>query len=264
MSWYGEEWRNRHPVCSRRANNNVDRFTLTIPTNWDQFWDNVSDTSTGFDIIVTEQDGETLVTDFDYVGFVHSTKTLTLRWNPAVVAGTNKHDVFWIYWNHSGTASDQTGTVINVTFTEEALISMQDPIAALYSLKAGAERPGSTTPSDAIAVTPGGDHFAWVRVGTGNLATRQRQSAGSDRLYEIKSFDFTVEQSGANVSKDTPANNRITEDINGDTWIGVFFDGLADANDYTGVLQFNIAHSVEPTLLKYKQFLIQANDPNEA
>lgn len=59
MSWYSSNWRYRASISvdnTAGAGGAID-ITASIPTNWDEFWDNVL--STGNDVRVTDADGET-------------------------------------------------------------------------------------------------------------------------------------------------------------------------------------------------------------
>jgi len=261
MSWYDSSWSNRHPVISDRGATEAE-WSLVVPKNWDAFWDNVSDTSTGFDIIVCEQDGETLTT-FDLSGFNHATKTCTIRWNGAVAEGSGAHGVYWIYWGHSSTAPDLTGTPTVVSLTS-ALISLIDPSATQHKFDHSPERPGSTAPADEMHVTSSDDVMVWIRIPRTALPPRLSPSKGSDQLYEADKFAFSVEQGAIDQSLDTPAKNRVAEDKNGDFWVGCFFDGATTGNNYTGKLQLDLSSPTEPTLQIYKRFLIKCNNVSEA
>lgn len=259
MSWYDSAWSNRHPVISDRGGVEGE-WQITMPKNFDEFWDKIQDTTNGYDIIVTEQDGETLTT-FDLSGFNHSTKTVTIRWNGAASEGSGSHGVYWIYWNKA-TPSDLSGSPTTASPTS-ALISLVDPGKTRFTLDATTERAGATAPSDEIGVTSSDDVMVWVRFPKGSMPVRAFPSEGSDSLYEPDSMVFSVLIAEVDQSKDTPAKNRVAEDKNGDFWFGVFFDGLSDATDYTGKIQMDLSSPTEPVIQIYKRFLIKCNNVNE-
>lgn len=234
-------------------------WQITLPKNWDVFWDNIQDTTNGYDIVLTDYDGETVLT-YDLSGFNHTTKTCTIRWNDSTAA---IHSVYWIYWNKTS-PSDLTGTPTTVS-PATAVISLLDPTRNSDVMDMGPERPGSTAPSKEIHKAVSEGKMVWARLPSGLSMSRMHPSAGSDRLYEVFSWSFVVLQGGSDASLDTPGANRIVEDRNGDTWLGVSLNvlGWTDATDYTGQINATIAATGETGVTVETTFLIKCNDPNE-
>jgi len=260
MSWYDDTFENRWPIMS---DGSVDtEWQIAIPSNWDWFWDNVQDTTNGYDIVICQGDGETLLT-FDLSGFNHSTKTCTIRWNDTATGST--HTVWWIYWNKAS-PSDLSGSPTTAT-PQTALISLVDPLSNADTLDLGPERPGSTAPAKEIQKVPGEAKMVWARLPPSLSMDRMHGSAGSQKLYEVGVWSFFVFQAGADASLDTPSGNRIVEDREGNTWVGAWLTliGWTDGDDYTGqiaVLLGSASNEVGVTI--QTNFIIRSRDASEA
>jgi hypothetical protein len=259
VSWYDDDWAHRWPVMSDGTA--ATEWTLTIPKNWDEFWTKIVDTTNGFDIIVTKGDGDTLLV-YDLVGFDHTNRVLTIRWND-LTSGTS-HRTFWIYWGKTA-PSDLTGSP-TIAVLQTALLSLVDPRSVGDNLDIGSERPGSTAPAKEVAKVVSEAKMVWARVPPGLGSTRLHKSSGSDRLLEVVTWSFRVLQAEVDKSLDTAGNNRIVEDLNGDTWLGMYLNlvGWLDDNDYTGEVTVLLgAGPNEPGTQLVTRFLIKARNVSE-
>lgn len=131
-NWYSNGatvWYQRYPVAvdavTGTSSGTVD-VTFAIPAAWDEFWSNVQDTTTGYDIIVTGADGRTLLS-FDLSGFNYATRTCTVRIDGLALVGTGKMEMVWLYWN-SAQASN-LGAVVTIASAISGYIEIGSPPA---------------------------------------------------------------------------------------------------------------------------------------
>jgi hypothetical protein len=161
VSWFHKDWPFRIPITIVNTSGGA---TLDIsgpfPRKYSHFWDTVL--STGFDIRVTESDGETPITfangtctgwDFGPVPFSVATKTFTLRidgWNNTSGGGpfatVDAGLQIWLYWGNAAAADARDGAVALVG-PETAIFATRGARSFPKRFTTALELPGQTTPT---------------------------------------------------------------------------------------------------------------------
>jgi len=117
MSWYSPT--KGTLTYTKRAAISVDTtggggsvdVTIAVPSDWDDFWTSIL--ANGYDIVVTQADGDTLCT-FDRDGYDYANRVLTLEVdNVTLTAG--KVTVLWVYYGYSGTVTERCRTYHTIT-----------------------------------------------------------------------------------------------------------------------------------------------------
>lgn len=162
-NWYrngSTEWDRRHPVAidavTGTSSGTVD-VTFAIPANWDDFWTNVTDTTNGYDIIVTGSDGRTILS-FDLSGFSYANRTCTVRIDGLVLADTGRMEIVWLYWQ-SAQASN-LGAVVTITSAISGYIELGEPPRE-WTVRAQPVTPGATIPEQRVSKNPSDILHIW-------------------------------------------------------------------------------------------------------
>ena len=162
-NWYrngATTWNRRYPVAvdavTGTSSGTVD-VTIVIPAAWDDFWDNVTDTTNGYDIIVCGSDGRTLLS-FDLSGFNHANKTCTVRIDGLVLADTARMEIVWLYW--SSAQASNLGAVVTISSAISGYIELGEPVQE-WTVRARPMTPGSTTPEQRVSKNPSDILHIW-------------------------------------------------------------------------------------------------------
>lgn len=159
--WLHTDHNQRYPVAVdgvTGASSGTVEVTINVPSFWDDFWDNVQDTTNGYDIVVTDSDGVSVLT-FDLAGtFNHANKTCTIRISGLVLDAASKMTCIWLYWNKAS-ASSQQGTPTTAS-PITAYVYLGKPTGETLVV-ARHETPGVTTPSQRIFKDPAEVFHVW-------------------------------------------------------------------------------------------------------
>lgn len=163
-NWYkngSTEWNRRYPVAidavTGTSSGTVD-VTFSIPAAWDDFWANVTDTTNGYDIIVTGPDGRTLLS-FDLSGFSYASRTCTVRIDGLALVDTGRMEMVWLYW--SSTQASNLGAVVTISSAITGYIELGEP-PPQWLVLATPITPGETQPARRIAKKPSdAAHVYW-------------------------------------------------------------------------------------------------------
>lgn len=109
MTWYEDNFKRRMPITinSSLIASGVIQFQITIPTYWDDFWNNVR--SDGFDVHLVDQNG--LGMTFERLTWNTTTKAASFRSNYGGVKEANVMHTVFIYWNAPDETSDPSTSV---------------------------------------------------------------------------------------------------------------------------------------------------------
>ena len=114
MSTYSSDFRFQVPVAvhitagSFGSTQSEQEFRLTIPVDWDHFWDN---TRTDFyDVVLTDVDGVTKLS-FRRVSADHAARTLVLEVDGWTAPSGQAVCMPWLHYGHSGASSDPVSVV---------------------------------------------------------------------------------------------------------------------------------------------------------
>lgn len=161
-SWYDSAWAYRWPIyVDVSAAGATSDITITIPADFDLFWDNVD--SSGDDIRVTEANGRTLVTFDLAAGFNTTTRSGTIEVdNYGTTHGSGAGAsgmLLWVYW---GNAVASTGVS---AFVPAAAISgyiCTDAPVPEMTVQCRHEQAGANYPSQRLFVYDGTTHGVGV------------------------------------------------------------------------------------------------------
>ena len=132
MSWFNKDFKRRVPFlidCSSTSAGAID-FTVTIPTEYDDFWNNTR--SDGFDVVITDYTGQQLAFQ-------------RLTWNPATPRGifqvsgytlpaSNTMLVGYVYWDNADQSSDLS-TSVSVSSAKLGQIYLGAPFGNVINLQ---------------------------------------------------------------------------------------------------------------------------------
>lgn len=208
MSWQSGSWQNRAPIA---VNNNGGASTIdvtcTLPQQWAEFWDSVR--SDGHDIRITDSDGVTALT-WQRQTWNHGGKNAVIQidaWSPASADATV---IAWIYWNHTGTPSDdsgsftassaKTGTVINYIPPPGATVVQCSPLPT-----------DSAVPLARYSWPPNQAGYIWWDL-RGVLAAHGEPYQGHSQAEEVSAIVVQTNNDGSGyASGNTPANTAMIE-----------------------------------------------------
>ena len=111
MTWYEDNFKRRMPIAidSSLVTTGSIQFEITIPTYWDDFWDNVR--SDGFDVHLVDQNGVGMT--FQRLTWNTSTKAASFRSTyGAIKAASVIHTVF-LYWDAADETVDPSSSVVS-------------------------------------------------------------------------------------------------------------------------------------------------------
>lgn len=109
MTWYEDNFKRRMPITidsSLVASGSI-QFEITIPTYWDDFWNNVR--SDGFDVHLVDENG--LGMTFERLTWNTTTKAASFRSTYGAVKAANVMHTVFIYWNAPDETSDPSTSV---------------------------------------------------------------------------------------------------------------------------------------------------------
>ena len=203
-------------------------FEVEIPQDWDDFWDNIR--SDGFDIVVTNAEGEIVTFQFK-AGFNLPNRSLSLQVdNYAVTA--NDMMIAFVYYDNPSQGSSLAGTFTAST-PLNAFIYLGAPFG--YVVKDVGFRPIGTVPVNIFQKEPDEHVDVWFPVGS---ALARRRIEYNQRLDFKGAKAFAMEV--LNSSKaDQPAMYALEElrMING--WTRVRIKAGTDNQDYVIRLLMN-------------------------
>ena len=182
MSWYSKDFKRRVPITidTSLTSSGSFQFALTIPTTWDDFWDNVL--SNGFDVVITDENGDSVAT-FERVSFNVSTRTGTFRCNFGTVKAANVIHQGFLYYDNPNQSSDLS-TSVGASSPVNAFIYLGAPFKNVVNVVTQAGL--STVPTTIVQKDPDELIDVWFPVSQ-LLAPR---SLPSNERLDFKSVNF--------------------------------------------------------------------------
>lgn len=228
--WLHTSHMQRHPVAVdgvTGTSSGTVEATINVPAFWDDFWDNVQDTTNGYDIVVTNSDGVTVLT-YDLSGFSAANRTCTIRISGLALNATTKMTMIWLYWNRES-APDQTGSPTTAS-PITAYVYLGLP-AGSSVVVARHDPPGVTVPTQKVTHDPAAVSHLWWDI-TGTLSRQGEPYNGGHGLEGPLWATATVDPATA-TSAD--ASTRFTYH-NGRLWVRQRYSGGGSGNDSTATL----------------------------
>lgn len=237
-AWYDSSWLYRWPIAVDAVtggdSGSVD-INVVVPATWDWFWDGVQDTANGYDIIVCGSDGVTLL-DFQYSGFNHTNRTLTIQIDAFALAGTGKMELIWLYWYKTSPSN------LTTSFTPASPITgyiYRDGPVSGYSFVADVPLPGETTPRFTVAKKTTETLRIWVDI-TYLLSLSPKTYNGK---YCLEGVSFVTASTQGATPLQTDANTRYVY-YNDRLWASCYWSGGADDTDYIGIVTTTTTNSL--------------------
>jgi hypothetical protein len=223
MSWYDVDFKRRMPIAidTSLTSSGSFQFALTIPSSWDDFWDNVL--TNGYDAVITDENGDNVAT-FERVTWNVSTRTGTFRCNFGTVKAANVIHQGWLYWDNPSASSDLSVSVA-ISSPVNAYIYLGAPFKNVVNL---ASQSGlSTVPTTIIQKDPDELIDVWFPVAQ-LLAPRSLPSEEKLDFKLVNYYDFEVlDSAGSTVAMVSLGETR---SING--WVRTRITGGTADTDY--------------------------------
>ena len=254
MSWYSSSWAKRAPIAvdNTTGGSGANDVSITIPNNWDDFWDNVA--SNGFDAIIVGSDGRTLTT-FQRQTWNYANKLATFEVDNYLLTASTMQ-LLWIYW--SGDSSSDLSGSFTASSAKTGYVTTTGP--GPVRINSQHQRPGATLPAQPIAKGVGETLDLWW--GSRQLLTMRRQpSAGSLVEEEIDRVKIQVLSGGSDqASMHTDSSTRFVETQDRQIYVRTRLTGGADDTDYTSELQITTTDGQEIR----PRCLLQVRDVSES
>ena len=254
MSWYSTAWKNRFPVSVDNVSGSgtVD-VTFTIPPTLSLFWDSVR--SDGFDVVVTDSDGHTLLT-YERETWTYATQTAVFELHASSPNNADCVAVCWVYYANAA-ATDGSGSFA-VSSAKTGTVELAAP--GVGRVAARREAPGARKPAQVITKGSVEAINVWVDV-TGLLTSRTTAFDGSSPLDEVASIQVNVTDGGVSQTGMFEAGvSSIIEAESGFCWVKVRVKAGSSGTDYT--LQVKIITTGGETYTP--RFLLRVRDVDES
>lgn len=200
---------------------------ISIPTDWDEFWDNVGDTTNGYDIVIVDP-GTNQPATFQLQSFTFANRDCVIELDGLAVQYEARH--FWLYWGYAS-ATDASTTFTPAGTIQNGYVELGGPARADLYVTAGADAVGSQPPYELVKHSAE-DATIWVDFGP-LLRTRLRAHNGSKGFETIDYASYEVEDAG------TPApslKNDAGIRILAGRLVGFPITGGTAGTDYTATL----------------------------
>ncbi len=132
MSWYNKDFKRRVPFlidCSSTSAGAID-FTVTIPTEYDDFWNNTR--SDGFDVVITDYTGQQLA--FQRLTWTPATPRGIFQVSGYTLPASNTMLVGYVYWDNPDQSSDLS-TSVSVSSAKLGQIYLGAPFGNIINLQ---------------------------------------------------------------------------------------------------------------------------------
>ena len=230
MAWYGtssNSWKKRLDVAidGTSATAGANDVSIVIPPTLDVFWDNIQ--ADGFDIVVTDADGVTVLTH-QRTGFTYASKALTIEIDNYDLPVSGVIGRVCIYFDSVTTVvGDPSGSFTPSSALTGKVIAEQPTVS--YKLRQ--EQPGRTRPSIQLHKNAAERRSIWFNPWP--LMQRASGTINDRPLYEEVSWvTFSVDASGSPVSAafDEP-RTRFQGGL-----VRATLQAGSSGTDYTGIL----------------------------
>ena len=194
MSWYSTNYKQRIPIAVKLeyvggvppAATQTKDIEVTIPSNFDAFWDNIK--SDAFDVILVNHDNTILT--FQRSAFNYSNRQLTLQVdNYTYDNKENSTGLIFMYWNY-GSATDLASSFV-ASSPMSATVFLGSPMGRLIL---GDPTGNNTSNSPSGTITKAVDENIYVWFEYSNLMNRMKAPYNNRTFFEtikqVKVFSF--------------------------------------------------------------------------
>jgi hypothetical protein len=162
-------------------------YTITIPTNWSDFWDDVD--SSGLEIAVTDADGTTSLA-YQWSSFTKSSRTGVLQIDN-YTAETNGVAQIHLYWGMSG-ATTGAGS-FSASSPRSGYVDLGSVVRPIVTAP---ERPGDTHPRHQVSKVSTESIWVWFDFGH-ELVPMDNPSDTHAQWEEIDGVTYAVNLAGS-------------------------------------------------------------------
>lgn len=193
MSWTRVLRTATYYIPKKRASISLDSvdtssdYTITIPRDWSDFWDDVD--SSGLEVEITDADGITTLT-YQWSSFTKATRTAVLQIDN-YTSPVNGVAQIWIYWGMTG-ATTGAGSFV-ASSPRNGYVDVGDVVNPIATLP---ERPGDTKPQHLISKATGETIWVWMDLGK-ELIKRDQVSDEHRQWEEIDGVTYAVTLAGS-------------------------------------------------------------------
>jgi len=200
--------------------------SITVPVDYDHFWDNVQ--ADGDDVRLVLSDGKTKTT-YVLTTWTYASRIAVIEADAITMSPDDTILCLWLYYGNA-TATDGAGAP-TIMSAKTGVIQLAGP--GRPRIIASRSRPGATKPDLQIAKTTDETLFVWQRI-DGLVSRRSRASAAKPGREAIVYAGYTVETGGAAqasmVDNDTI---RFLETPDGAFWCRMTVKAGSDSTNYT-------------------------------
>lgn len=192
--WWDDNWTQRAAISVDAVGSKAGALdlTITVPTVFDDFWDNVA--SDGADVRIIDPNGNTQLT-YQLQTWTYASKAATIEVDNYTIPAEGT-PIVWLYWNY-GSASDGQGS-----FTASTPVSGYVELGKPTSdrlIVCTREVPGNTNPRAEISKTAAEQLYVWWDV-TPLLTQACKQINGRNLWEGVDYLQFQVLSGGADQS----------------------------------------------------------------
>ena len=229
MTWFNKDFKRRMPLMintSLLAGGASIQANITIPAEWDDFWNNVIDTggTSGYDVVITDEKG--LQLPFQRVTWTPATRTGVFRANHSTAKASNVIHFLFVYWNNPDQSVDLSSVVGAIGTAVPAFGYLGAPYKNIVNL--GSNQGLSTTPTTIIQKDPDEKIDVWFPV---SQLLAPRTTPYNERL-DFKSIEYLDAEVLNNSGVNQAGMYALSETRIIAGWIKLRIQQGVDNNDY--------------------------------
>lgn len=249
-TWWNKNYSDRaSAMISNSAGTTSADVELTIPVDWDEFWNTIR--SDGTDVVLVDPATNTVITDFRRASFTYASRVLVLEAD-AVTDGT-KAQALWVYYGYASESTDRATWGGSASSAKTATIDLRSPVAADLVVTADLHA-DEDPPSEGLVKRSAETSVVWVDLSR-VLQPRARVYNGGLGLETITSVGVSIESGGSPVGSMVATEDTLLVDGH---WVVVEVTGGTDATDYTLIITITTTHQVHE-----ERVVVKVRDPDE-
>ena len=228
MTWYNANWKSRYPitidVLGGSESSGQEDVQFSIPSDWDDFWDNIR--ADGFDIIVADGTGNLETFQITAASFSKTNRVCQISLNNVTFGNRNAINVLFLYYNNPDQASS-LGSTFSPSSPKTAKIFLVAPSNRIVGDPI--PRNGATTPPATFQKTTNDEVYIWFRIKS--LLAQRIQPYNGKLDFETIQYIQVYSNNAAGSSDTSRLREELTAVIPG--WIGVCVAEGTNNEDYT-------------------------------
>tara|TARA_Y100001963_G_scaffold159863_1_gene265800 strand:+ start:946 stop:1710 length:765 start_codon:yes stop_codon:yes gene_type:complete len=223
-SWYNESWKYRYPIAvdvtGGSGSSGLYDIETIIPSKWDAFWDNIL--STGFDVLVTDANGNELT--FKRTGFNYANKTMTITIRQMTIENNNAINIVWLYWGNP------TGSISSATFTPSSPKSGQIYLGKPANMVVGPQTFVGTSSNPISSFMKNSSTEVYIWFSYSNLLSRRISAQDGHNVFEGLTYVQTEVLNASGVDQVAMYEELKTRFVPG--YVGVYIKAGSNNTNY--------------------------------